>query len=247
MTLSDVVEAPEEISHAIILLGITKPDSVAADVGFSNALNVDGIKSIVDQLEHWQITPVFASTESVFDGLKGNYVETDPANPILTYGRQKVEIESYLQETCDEFIVLRLARVLGSQRGDGTLFDEWLDAIERRERIYCAYDQVSSPIYIEDVVTAIISLMDNGYSGIFHLSNHQSFSRLELLEMLVAGLAERPSVRPEIVPCSIRDLDLRENRPLDISMRPDKLVAAIDLPITAVERVCLDVLRNSAR
>src|SRR4030042_6646013 len=173
------------ISQAIILLGDTNPESCAAEIEKSTALNLDSIKSVIDYLKHLQIKPVFASSEFVFDGTRGNYTEWDPVNPILTYGRQKVDIERYLQNSCDEFIIVRLAKVFGSQRGDRTLFTSWLDAIERCETILCAYDQVFSPIYIDDVVEGIMRLVETNSSGIFHLSGRKPFSRIALLEMLL--------------------------------------------------------------
>ena len=146
MNLADIVEMPEAISHAVILLGDTDPETCAADITKSQALNVDSIKRILEHLKCWRIKPVFTSSEFVFDGTKGNYVESDPVNPILVYGRQKVELERYLQDRFDEFIIVRLAKVFGAQRGDGTLFMNWLDDIEQRRTIYCAHDQVFSPI-----------------------------------------------------------------------------------------------------
>ena len=91
MSLGDILDDPGGFSHAVILLGDTKPDSCAADIERSRALNVQSIKSIISELLDWDVKPVFASTEVVFDGTKGGYVESDDVKPILVYGEQKVE------------------------------------------------------------------------------------------------------------------------------------------------------------
>jgi len=77
----------------------------------SKALNVDSIKRILNRLKEWEIKPIFASSEFVFDGKKGNYKETDEVNPILLYGKQKVAIEDYIQSQFKDYLIFRLAKV----------------------------------------------------------------------------------------------------------------------------------------
>jgi len=248
MSLSDILERPETISHAVILLGDTNPETCAADPERSQLLNVESIKWIVDGLLQLQIKPVFTSSEFVFDGMRGNYTETDPVHPILLYGRQKVEVERYLEEICDDYIVARLAKVFGSEHGDRTLFTSWLDAIERGQRtIRCAQDQVFSPIYVGDVAEGLIRLMEVGAQGVFHLSSREPFSRLALLEMLLADVQKVSPVEVEIVPCSIHDFSLSEKRPPNVSMVPDALMEATGFEVSGVERVCGEIVERVFR
>ena len=179
MDLSDILKNFDAISHAVILLGDTNPETCAKDIEKSTALNVDSIKTIINCLKLHQITPVFCSSEFVFDGVKGNYTEEDPVNPILIYGKQKVEIEKYIQNTCEHFIIVRFSKVFGSEKGDGTIFTNWLDAINNNEKISCACDQVFSPICIEDVTRSIIDLINNDCNGIFHISGRKTYNRIE--------------------------------------------------------------------
>lgn len=245
MDLSQVIQSPEEYSHAVILLAITNMDYCAADVTRSYALNVASVKRVIDFLNQWDIKPVFTSTESVFDGVKGNYDEADPPNPIVTYGRQKVEVEKYIQSCCQHYTVVRLGKVFGSQRDDGTLFTSWLDAIERSEVIRCANDQVFSPIHIEDVVKGITRLIDMDCDGLFHLANPKAYSRLELLDVLRSEVRGFSSVEINVVPCSIHEFGLLEERPLNVSMKPDKYIRTTGMEIRAVEDVVRDIVKDS--
>lgn len=238
MNLSDIIKDPKVISHAVVLLGDTNPDTCAADRARSQALNVDSIKAILDTLRAWRIKPIFTSSEFVFDGTKGNYTEEDSPNPILTYGRQKLEIERYLQSTGDDFIVLRLAKVYGAKRGDRTLFTRWMEDIEQGRPIRCASDQVFSPIHVEDVADGVLLSIRHGCKGIFHLCGSQAFSRIRLLEILMETMKDF-LVRPCcVIPCSIHDFSLVEKRPMDVSMKPDKLVRAVGLRIREVMEMC---------
>lgn len=244
MSLSEVIEDPQEISHAVILLGESNPETCAADIARSKALNVESIKRIIDYLKEWQIKPIFTSSEFVFDGKKGNYIESDPINPILIYGKQKVEIERYLQKVCDDYAILRLSKVFGSQLGDGTIFANWLTAIEKNHTIKCSQDQIFSPVYIDDVVEGIVRVFENNCKGIFHLSGRKSFARIELLEMLLTYINKYSSANIKVMPCSIHDFELREKRPLNISMIPDKLIKSTGMKLSDVEYICEKIVRR---
>jgi dTDP-4-dehydrorhamnose reductase len=243
--LVDILVNPVMFSHAIILLGDTKPDSCAADIEKSSALNVDSIKSILEDLKRWGIKPVFTSTEVVFDGIKGDYTEIDEVSPILTYGSQKVEIERYLQQHFGEYLIARPALIYGSQSGDGTILTTWMRSIEKRETSKCAHDFISSPIHIEDVVEGLIRLMDVGANGVFHLSGHKPYSRLEIYQTLLDQVNEYSPVDLEPISCSIHDFNLREARPLNVSMKPDKLVKATGVAVRDLEEVSRIVVRDS--
>jgi len=244
MDLSQILKNFDTISHAVILLGDTNPETCAKNIEMSNALNIDSIKSIVKCLNDHQIKPIFCSSEFVFDGKRGNYTEEDQVNPILIYGKQKVEIEKYIQNTCDNFVIVRFSKVFGSEKGDGTLFTNWLDSIKNNQKIYCAYDQIFSPIYINDIVKGITDLIERDCDGIYHLSGKKSFSRLDLLEILLKHVRNSSQIKTEVVKCSIHDFPLLEKRPLNVSMKPDKLIKATKIQLHDVDNVCKQIVKD---
>lgn len=246
MDLPEIIKSPEEISCAIILLGDTDPETCAADVKRSQSLNVESIKSILDYLKKWHLRPIFASSEFVFDGIKGNYVETDPVNPILIYGKQKAEIEKYLQNNFDKFVILRLAKVYGSELGDGTIFSNWIEAICRGQtNIQCANDQIFSPVYLQDVVEGFIrAAKDESLNGIFHLCGDRPYRRIHLLDILLGAVRKYRQLRLKVIPSSIHDFKLREKRPVNVSMIPDKFVRATGIKLIKAEQICKEMARN---
>lgn len=244
MKLDEILKDPRGISHGVILLGDTDPDSCVADIKVSQTLNVESLKASLICLKKWKIKPIFTSSEFVFDGLKGNYTETDNPQPILTYGRQKLEIEKFIQEKFNEFVILRLGKVFGSEFGDGTIFSNWIESIEHGKTIYCANDQVVSPIYVEDVVEGIIRVIRNDCNGIFHLSGKRAFVRQELLEILLKDLRKYSKVKVKIIQQSIHDFPLKEKRPLDVSMKSDKLVRVTKLKLTDADKICRKMVKE---
>jgi dTDP-4-dehydrorhamnose reductase len=237
--LTGIIKDHKLFSHAVIMLGNTKPDLCARNAKESDYLNVKRVCDIIDELSGMGITPVFMSTEVVFDGIKGNYIETDKANPILRYGRQKVEVEEYLKNKSKRFIILRLAKVYGYDPNDGTLFTSWSGKIMRNEEIICARDSIFSPVHVEDAAEGIIRLIKNESRGIFHLANKTAYTRLEMLKTLVKHLkGHAPQVELKISECSMLDLPTVEKRPLNISLNPAKIIRETGLAIRDIEESC---------
>jgi dTDP-4-dehydrorhamnose reductase len=239
MRVTDLVGAGHDFSHAVVLLGDTQPDSCIADPARSERLNVESIVRVFDDLAGLGIKPVFTSSEFVFDGVKGDYVETDAAEPILLYGRQKLAAERYLQSLGIPSAILRLAKVYGDRPGDGSLFTGWLASLRHGGKTRCAADQAFSPVYVGDVVLAIEAAVERDIDGLYHVSGNRRFTRLELLEMFIDVMRERHGrFDVAIEPCSIHDFDLPERRPVDVSMRSDKLVRDTGIELTDARAVC---------
>lgn len=246
MSLSDIIPSSDRFSHAVILMGMTNPDACFRDKAGSTALNVTATKAVIDQAKDMGIVPVFLSTESVFDGTKGAYVETDPVSPIFTYGAQKAEIEDHIRKGCEKYLIVRLARVFGSTRGDGTLLMNWMEQIERNLEIRCAADQIFSPIHVDDVVEALVRLMRLNCTGIFHVCNPDSTSRSGLLKLLIEAYGDYTEYRGRVVECRLQDFPAEEKRPLDLSMKPDKLVSMTGIEIKGLRQRCREIAESWA-
>ena len=243
--LGEIISDPSEIGHCFILYGDTMPDSCANDPEASRLLNVDSTKKVIDRLQAWDIPLTFTSTEFVFDGTSANSVEEDIAEPILLYGRQKLEVEQYLAVSGKPYIVMRLGKVFDPSGGNGKLFTDWIEAIERGERkIRCAVDQFFSPIQVLDVVEGLLLGAEKKIFGVYHLCGLERESRMDLLQMLVEEVRRFRPVEVELVPCSIDDFPMLERRPKDVSMKPDKLIAATGLSIASTRDVCRKIVEN---
>ncbi len=223
--------------HAVVLFAESNPDRCAKDPARARRLNVERTIEILDRLLERGVTPLFTSTESVFDGSKGTYVETDAPNPLMTYGRLKLEVERHLKGK--PALVVRLARVVGTTPGDRTLFTGWLGDLAENKTIRVAADNRFSPIHVDDVAEGLVRLMDRRLTGLFHLGNPEDAGRLEMLEMLIAAW-HRAGRRftGRIEPCRFADFPTLEPRPLDSTIVPAKLVAATGLEIRSIETIC---------
>jgi len=234
MRLSDILPKDLKVSHAVIFYAVTEIDPCKAAPERSYEINIRSTKSIIDDLVQNNIKPVFISSEYVFDGIKGNYTEDDKASPTTVYGAQKLEIEKYLAQYCQDYAILRLAKVLGTDPEDGTILSNWLKQIRKSEEIYCADDQIFSPIHVDDVVAITSALVNLNASDIFHVSNVESCSRWGMLKTLLDSL----EVDARVVKCRLGDLDFLDNRPLDLSMNPKKVIETTGITPRTVRSCC---------
>jgi dTDP-4-dehydrorhamnose reductase len=237
---------PGEASHAAVLLADPQPDSCFKDPEASRRINVTAMIRLCQDLWDLGITPIFASTEFVYDGAGGEYTETDEARPILLYGQQKKEVEDFLTASGRPHAILRFAKIYGDRPGDRTLFTTWVDQMLAGTRtMRCASDQAFSPVFVGDVGEAILRVAARGVEGLFNLSGNRRFTRLDLLEMTVAALRRHRLVELAVEPCSIDDFNLPEPRPRDVSMRADKLAAATGMTFVDVEAKIAGIIRDT--
>jgi dTDP-4-dehydrorhamnose reductase len=236
--LSNLGVKKGEFSHAIILLGITNIDACATDMTGSHELNVRGIKKVIEELYELDICPVFASSEMVFDGLKGQYVETDPVNPKVAYGEQKAAVEKFLAENSERFIVTRIGKVYGTSAEDVSILAEWRQAIDDGTEVVCAHDYISSAVHLDDLIDAMLSLILAGKAGIYHLGGTEPLSRLDMFEALLGEMNKVHPVVANMKSCSIDEVETIEGRPHDISMDCCKLISETGFSPRDIQTSC---------
>ncbi len=233
----------ERPSAAVILLGITNIDACARDPAGTAQVNVEGIVRVVDEMRSLGIVPVFTSSDAVFDGSHALWREDEAVRPVLTYGRQKLEVERYLLSLSPPGLVVRLPKLLSAAPDPRCMITGWVKALGRPEKILCATDQYFTPTGADDAARAIEALVSAGATGLYHLGGPERLSRRELLQVVVDEYSRHATPGAEIVECRLDDLPVFERRPLDLSMDSRRFVArcggGILRPASAVARMAV--------
>jgi dTDP-4-dehydrorhamnose reductase len=222
-----VVALPTKPTVAVILLGITNIDHCARDPAVSAEVNMRGIIRVIDEARALGIMPVFVSSDAVFDGSRPYWSEDDPPSPIVTYGRQKVEVERHLSSLPPPWIIVRLPKLISPERNARCFVTGWIEGLARSERILCATDQYFTPAAAPDAARAIAQLVQAGAQGLYHLGGRERLSRRDLLDAVLGEYRKFTKPVAKIVECSLRDIPVLEQRPLDTSLRSDRVAAAL--------------------
>jgi len=211
-------ELPATPKAAVILFGVTGIDACARDPAGTVELNVGATIRVIDELRKLGVTPVFISSDSVFDGRRSWFREEDEPRPILTYGRHKLEVETYMAALPPPWLVVRLPKLLAEDCDPRCMLTGWIQTLASEGEILCATDQYFTPAAATDVARAIAELIRGSAHGLFHLGGPDRVSRRELLSAVVDEYVKFERVRARIVDCSLRDLPFAEARPLDTSL-----------------------------
>lgn len=187
----DLISLPfSEYRWAIITSAITNVALCEEQREKSYQCNVLGTLRLVDQILSLGMIPIIFSSDYVFDGALGGYHEESLPNPLNEYGRQKREIEQSLTRLYgDQFLLLRLSKVIGKDPLDQTVVTSIAQKLLRKEKVRALRDQVFSPIFQEDVIQAILLLQKANARGLYHLCGAEKWNRLELAESIAKNLA----------------------------------------------------------
>jgi len=215
MQLSDLDIDLSKITHIVICTAFTtKLDEVYQnwnkDPKTGYFVNITKLIEIFDFCFKNKIIPVFLSSDGVFDGKKGNYSENNKPNPVHRYGFIKYELEKYLIESKQKYLILRFGKVISKSIDDKTLFTEIILKLINNEEQQLAIDEKMTPVYIEDLVYFIRVALLNNLKGILHLASMGPMNRYDFA---MQGAKYFNIKNPNIYACKINSLGLSEKRP----------------------------------
>jgi len=208
---------------AILCSAIANIDACKRDEALSEAVNVTGLVRVAADARERGARVVFCSSDYVFSGSKGGYVETDATCPITVYGEQKVRVETCLLATDPSALVVRLSRIITSDPGESSFLGGWYCALCAGRKIRIASDQFFCPTWAEDVAAGMGRLIDVAASGIYHLCQPRRYDRATLLRELMAHVG---IPQGDIEVCRTEDFHFLDRRSLDVSMRPERFLQA---------------------
>lgn len=147
----------------------------------SYQINVTGPLLLAQQLLAKGVTPVFFSTDYVFDGHTGGYTEQSPVSPVNVYGRQKAELEQRIPEICgSNYLLIRLSKVFDIHKGDGTLLDEMIRMLLTGQLFRAATDQYFCPLWVKDLVDIVFELLKQQVGGLINVGSPEVWQRYDL-------------------------------------------------------------------
>ncbi len=204
---------------------ISRPAVCEQDPGLARKVNVDATALLVSLAGDRPL--LFFSSDQVFDGRQGRYVETDRINPINYYGETKAAAEEIVLSN-PRHTVIRLALTAGtSSTGDRSFVEDMRRSAGRDQCLTLFTDEFRSPVPAGGVARAIWELIAQQQSGLYHLGGAERLSRMEIGETLAI---KYPELASRLQPGSVAAYH-GPPRPPDLSMRCDKLQRLLSFPI----------------
>jgi dTDP-4-dehydrorhamnose reductase len=174
---------PDFIIHTAAM---TQVDACETNKMACDLLNVEVVQWLVEISKELNIHIIHISTDFIFDGKKGYYLETDTPNPLSYYGLSKLKSEEALKISKIDYTILRTILVYGKvfdmSRNNIVL---WVRKIlSERKEITIVNDQYRMPTYVEDLAMACKIAIDKKAIGVFNISSNQLLSIYEIAQQI---------------------------------------------------------------
>lgn len=232
----------------------TAVDRAEEEQTLAMAVNGEAPGILAEEAKRAGVALIHYSTDYVFDGTASRpYRETDPANPVSTYGRGKLAGEQAVAAVGGAYLILRTAWVY-SLRGGNFLLTMRRLAGERAE-LRVVDDQHGSPTWARAIAeaTALIlaqcgaadgpgELTERG--GLYHLTAAGETTWHGFAEAIVGSMraAGEPVACKRVLPIPTADYPTPARRPASSVLDCGKLESAFGIRLPDWEdqlRLCL--------
>ncbi len=227
---------PGEIER---LLDLAQPDLVVNCAAMANIddceseperswqLNVDFPRALAKACAKGGIRLIHLSTDAVFDGVRGDYSETDEPNPRGVYASHKLSAERTVLEALPEALVARVNFYGWSLFGQRSLAEFFYYNLSERKPVNGFTDVHFCPLEVTLLGEILLRLVQKGCSGLYHVVSSENLTKYEF----GLALAERFGLDGSLIgPVSVHEGGLLAARSPDLRLRTDKLMAALGQP-----------------
>jgi dTDP-4-dehydrorhamnose reductase len=217
----NLLDNPEEI---ISIIENIEPDYIVDTVAFpsvdfceenhsiANKLHVDATQIISNVSNKINSKLLFLSTDAVFEGeLNKKYLETDITKPVNYYGFTKLKAEEIILSGSKNNVVLRTAVIYGNN--SQSRFTNWILSYLKEEKLVDPFiDQYNSPTLVDDLSQAIVKILQNNISGLYHATGPTCVNRYDFALMLAKEFAlDSNLIKP------VTSFEKKQNAPRPIS------------------------------
>ena len=168
--------------YCINAAAYTAVDKAESEPEKAHLINVIGAKNLAEVCKEFSTILLHVSTDFVFDGtstalsVTNGYTEEDLPNPTGVYGQTKLDGEKAIQETFDNYFIIRTSWVY-SQFGNNFM-KTMLRLASERDSLSVVSDQIGTPTNAVDLAEVLIKIIqtDNRQQttdnyGIYNFSN----------------------------------------------------------------------------
>ncbi|MBC8588314.1 SDR family oxidoreductase [Paratissierella segnis] len=124
---------------------------------------------------------IYISTDSVFDGIVGDYTEGSETNPLNYYAFTKLEGEKLITQSNPNAIIIR-TNIYGFHTETGNSLVEWgLKNLIAGRGITGFYDVIFNPVYTKQLAEVCYELIISNYKGLVNVGSYKNISKYDFL------------------------------------------------------------------
>jgi len=176
---------PDVVIHTACF---SRPETCAsAEEDLVLRTNIDATENISELCEKYKAKLIYTSTDLVYDGYQGEMLKENAIlNPLTLYARTKLSAEEKIQNTFNNFIILRTALLFGiGLNHSRNNFHYMYDNFKSGKRYKLFYDQFRTPLSLLNAAEIIAGLCNPDLKNIIlNFGGKERVSRAGLAEIL---------------------------------------------------------------
>lgn len=200
--------------------------SCELDPKMAARVNVHTVQKILEAIRDTEIHLVHLSIDLVFSGSgSGDYVETDPTDPVTVYGKTMVIAEELILSERPDSCILRISLPMGiSFNGHAGAIDWIQNRFAKNNPATLYFDEIRTPTYVECMNEVYEEVISRRLSGLYHCGGTRKLSLFQIAQIVnrVGGYD------PELLKgCPRVDAGPIPPRAGNVTMNSSKLVEAL--------------------
>ena len=211
-------------SHILHIGALSSPEACEKDPVAAERSNVTLTRVLCEYAGHIGAHITFVSTDLIFGGTKapmGGFKPEDPPSPSSVYSNTKLAGEQLVLYS-GRGAVVRVSLIYGHSPSPVKGVLGWMEgSFKEQTPVPLFHDEFRTPIHVQDVATALLSIIRLKLAGIWHCGGPARLSRVEFGEHIAEALGFDATL---IAPCSRQDPSIYPARPEDVSLDSSKLI-----------------------
>ena len=215
---------PDWVIHCAAMANV---DACEADPEQARQLNSELPEELARHVARGGARLVHISTDAVFDGQKGDYSEEDIPNPLGVYARTKLEGERRVAAANSEAIIARVNLFGWSLSGSRSLGEFFFNNLSAGKPVRGFTDVFFCPLLANHISPILLQMHEKKLRGLYHVVSRECVSKYEFGVRIAQRFGLDESL---ITPTSVVDAGLMARRSPNLTLRTEKLAAALGTP-----------------
>jgi dTDP-4-dehydrorhamnose reductase len=231
---------PDIVVHTAALSDI---DYCEANPQKAEDVNVASTLHVAELCRRTGARLVFFSSDSVFDGRRGGYRETDAPEPLNQYARTKVKAEQGIVEILANHVIVRPSLIMGLpvlESGNSFLW-KLIQSLRSSTRSAFPSAEIRSPVDVITLSRATLEIALLRFTGILHIAGNDRLSRHDMARRIARALGYPVEL---IVDTEPQVENGRARRPADASLDNTRARDILTTPMKDFDEALQLIIEN---
>lgn len=203
-------------------------DACEADPARARQINTEVPQKLAVHVARGGARLLHISTDAVFDGQRGDYIEADVPNPLSVYARTKLDGERAVAEANPEAVIARVNLYGWSLTGMRSLSEFFFYNLQAGKPALGFTDVYFCPLLANDLAHIFLRMLSAGLSGLYHAVSSECTSKYNF----GVALARQFNLDETLIsPSSVEQAGLQAPRSPNLTLRSEKLAQVLGEPL----------------